>query len=96
MKEINKYDFDKKVTEVYNKTKVQVQLGELEQVLKAAKKCIRFTIMSDNFLGSGLACEDEEMAKAYKTINEQLINIRERAAKNARNVVNKKFKSIKG
>lgn len=91
MKIISKYDFDQKVAEVYGNTKVQIRLGDLEQVMRAAQKCLRFAIMHDTFLGGGLAVKEAEMAAAYKNINEQLAAIRKKAASKAEKIVEKKF-----
>jgi hypothetical protein len=56
---------------------VAVRLGELELILKAAKRCLNFAIKSDTLLGGGLTVEDEEMAEAYKSMIKYVKETRE-------------------
>jgi hypothetical protein len=90
-KQIHPEEFNRKLQKQYKKSKVEVRLGELELVMKAAKKCIRFAIMSDTFLGGGLAVEDEEMASAYKSMNEYLKKIKEKTRTNVEKELRKTF-----
>ena len=68
----------------YTNSKIEVNIKDLELVLKAAKRCLQFAIQSDILLGSGLAVEDEEMSAAYKNIMKHLNNSKEKLKKKIR------------
>jgi hypothetical protein len=90
-KSITTYEFNKKLRKESSDTEVKVKFGDLLYVMKAAKKCIRFAIMSDNFLSSGLAVEDEEMAQAYKNINEYIDKVKSKIKNEVKERLNSKF-----
>jgi len=90
-RKITPRQFYDKVHKEYDSTIIEVRLSDLELVMKAAKKCIRFAIMNDNFLGGGLTVEDEEMASAYKTVNKRLGSQRNTSMKNAEQAIDKIF-----
>ena len=83
-------EYKRKSRKLYNKSKVEVRLDELDLIMKAAKRCLEFAIANDTFLGSGLTVEDKEMASAYKSMNEYLINIREKAQTTVDKILKKK------
>jgi len=69
-------NYKHKFQKEYDKCKVEVRLGELEQVMKAAKRCLQFNIQSDTLLGGSLTVEGKEMADAFKSISEYLESIK--------------------
>ena len=91
---ITSSQFYDKVYKEYDSTPVEVNISDLELILKAAKKCIRFAIMSDNFLGGGLTVEDEEMAKAYKTVSKEVSSQRNINMKKAEDAIDKIFEVV--
>jgi len=88
---ITKEDLDRRIRKEYGKSRVSVRLGELDLVLKAAKRCLRFSIMNDTYLGGGLTVEDEEMARAFKSMSEYLKDIREQTLADIERKLNRKF-----
>jgi len=90
---ISKEDFNRLMQKEYRKSRVSVRLGELDLVLRAAKRCLQFCIMSDTLLGGGLTVEDEEMAEAFKSMNEYLKDIREQTLADVERKLKRKFTS---
>lgn len=68
-KKIDSFKFRALVKKEYDSTKVSVPLGDLELLIKAAKKTVKFYVAHDNYIGGGLAVDAQQMADAYKRIN---------------------------
>lgn len=87
-------NFDRKVKKIYKDTSVRIRLGDLEQLLKATKRCLNFAIMSDTYLGGGLSVDDSNIAEAYKNINESIGEDKKKILSKAERKVSNKFKVI--
>lgn len=87
--------FDAKVNKICKDSSVRVKFNDLEQLLKATKRCLNFAIMSDTYLGGGLTVDDKKIAEAYKNVNNSVEKDKDKILFKAERKVSKRFK-VKG
>lgn len=92
IKEINWFEYRDRINTYYGATRVKVRLDELETIMRAAKKTIKFYLDHDSYLGGGLTVEAKEMAEAYKNMSRQLEAIQMAARSKAEEKVSKEYK----
>lgn len=92
IKEINWFEYRDRISTYYGATRVKVRLDELEAIMRAAKKTIKFYLDHDSYLGGGLTVEAKEMAEAYKNMALQLEAIQKAAKLKAEEKVSKEYK----
>lgn len=92
LKEISWFEHKNRVSSYYGATRVKIRLDDLEAVMRAAKKTIKFYLDHDSYLGGGLTVEAKEMADAYRNVSRQLELVQKTAKSKAEEKVNKEYK----
>lgn len=87
-------EFDGMVRKICATKHVRVKIGDLEQLLKATKRCLKVIVNNQLYLGGEMCVEDEEIAEAFKRINDNVRKDKEEIATKVRDKLSKKYKVV--